>query len=398
MITLTPAPPMASTAAPGPSVHDAGCSGHRGLQLTHGIGPFVFDQRGRRYLDATSQYGVASLGHAHPNLVHALSSQAARLTSCFASFGNDQRDRLFARLARLLDPLDRFFLCNSGTEANEALFKWARAVTGRPGVVSFKGAFHGRTFGSLSASAPARRQATFDPLVPGFRHVPAGRIELLEAELEQSDVGLVLTEVIQGEGGVRPLDALFLRQARELCRERGVLFAVDEVQTGFGRTGRWFAFRNPELDPDAVTLAKGLGGGVPIGALAYRSELGDLPRGEHGSTFGGNPLAAAAAVAVIDTLENHDLVGRSAEFGRRLLSLLDGELAENPRVRAVRGVGLMIGIELTEAAGPCQKRLQERGFLVLGAGPRVLRLLPPLVTPWDELESLARAIVEVLEA
>lgn len=398
MIALTDSQADVARSAPDPSPHDAGCAGHRGLRIVRGLGPFVFDDRGRRYLDATAQYGVASLGHAHPNLVHAIATQSARLTSCFGSFGNDQRERLFARLAGLLAPLDRFFLCNSGTEANEALFKWARAVTGRSGVVSFKGAFHGRTFGSLSASAPARRSATFDPLLTGFRHVPAGRIEALEAELDQGDVGLLLTEVIQGEGGVRPLDVQFLRQARELCRDRGVLFAVDEVQTGIGRTGRWFAYRHPELDPDAVTLAKGLGGGVPIGALAYRSDLGDLPRGEHGSTFGGNPLAAAAAVAVIDTVENHDLVGRSAEFGRRLLAQLESGLRDCHRVRAVRGRGLMVGIELKEAAAPFQRRLQERGYLVLGAGPRVIRLLPPLVTPSDELEELAGALIEVLQS
>lgn len=376
---------------------DAAFAGHRGLDLVRGEGSFVFDRAGRSFLDATSMYGVASLGHAHPALAAAISRQASQLVACFASYGNDQRDGLLARLQRLAAPLERAFLCNSGTEAVEAALKIARRASGRPGVVALGGAFHGRTLGALSATFRSKHRDAFRPLLDGFVHVRPGDADALDRALDEN-VGTMIVEVIQGEGGVRPVDPEYLRMARELCRERGVLFCVDEVQTGIGRTGEWFAHTRHELDPDIVCLAKGLGGGVPIGATLFREEHSPGV-GAHGSTFGGNPLACAAATAVIDTLDERDRMGEVAENGARLLELLEELLvsAEVQGVRAVRGAGLMIGIELAGPAIPIQKRLQEQGFLVLGAGPRVLRLLPPLTTPWVELERLAHAITSTIQ-
>jgi len=377
--------------------HDAMFSGFRGLELTHGRGCHVFDARGRRWFDATSMYGVASLGHAHPVLAQAIAEQARTLIACFASHANPQRSRLCERLAELLMPDAQVFLCNSGTEAVEAAIKVARAATKRCGVVALEAAFHGRTFGALSATHRPSHRDAFGPLVPGFVHVPVGDIAAFERALTP-DVALAIVELVQGEGGVLPLDRSYVTAMRALCRERGVLFAIDEVQTGIGRTGVWFAHSDvalvPDLEPDLVCLAKGLAGGVPIGALVMRAELAKLPAGSHGSTFGGNPLACAAANAVLDVIERDGLVERARINGARLLARLTERLAPHPAVRAIRGRGLMIGIELRVRSAPVQQRLQERGYLVLGAGPNVVRLLPPLVATWDELAELADVLCE----
>jgi len=373
--------------------HDAMFSGFRGLELTHGRGCHVFDARGRRWFDATSMYGVASLGHAHPVLAQAIAEQARTLVACFASHANPQRSRLCERLAALVTPDAQVFLCNSGTEAVEAAIKVARAATKRSGVVALEGAFHGRTFGALSATYRTSHREAFGPLVPGFAHVPVGDHGAFERALTP-DVALTFVELVQGEGGVLPLDLEYVAAMRALCRERGVLFAIDEVQTGIGRTGAWFAHSDLCLEPDLVCLAKGLAGGVPIGALVMRAELAKLPAGSHGSTFGGNPLACAAANAVLDVIESDGLVERARNNGARLLARLTDRLTPNPAVRAIRGRGLMIGIELRVRSAPVQQRLQERGHLVLGAGPNVVRLLPPLVATWDELAELADVLCE----
>ena len=379
-----------------PTRHDAGFAGNRGPEIVRGRGAFVFDATGRRYLDATSMYGVASLGHAHPELARAIGHQAGQLVSCFASFGNDRRAALQARLARILAPLDRFFLCNSGTEAVEAAIKVARSTTGRPGVIALSGGFHGRTMGALSATHQPRHRDVFQPLLEGFCHVRAGDLERFETALDET-VGLVIVEPIQGEGGVRVLDDRYLREVAHRTKQAGALLAIDEVQTGVGRTGRMFGFQHAGLEPDLVCLAKGLGGGVPIGALAFRDGQVNLRGGAHGSTFGGNPLACAAALTVLEVIERDGLVERAAELGSHLLARLrDGMQPGQGRVRDVRGRGLMIGIELVDSAVPVQRALQERGFLVLGAGPRVVRLLPPLVTPQEELDRLAAALEETI--
>jgi len=377
--------------------NDSGLYGFRGLELVRGENAWVHDADGARYFDATSQYGSALLGHAHPAVVAAVREQSGRLLSCFGSYANDRRSELYALLARHLAPLDRFFLCNSGTEAIEAALKFARRFTGRTEVVALSNAFHGRTFGSLSATFRSKHREAFVPLLEGFHHVRAGDLARLEELLGNGRVGLFLCEVVQGEGGVNPIDDDFLARARELCRLHDVLFAVDEVQTGPARTGEWFAFRRADLQPDLVCMAKGLGGGVPIGAIAFPSSLGTFEPGQHGSTFGGNPLACAAACAVLRTIEGERLVERAREHGERLISYFEERLSRSDTVRAVRGRGLMIGIELKDTSVPVQQRLQDRGYLTLGAGPRVLRLLPPITTPWEELEELGRVVaLEIL--
>lgn len=381
--------------SPGTASHDVRFSGHRGIHIVRGSGAYVWDDEGRRYLDATSMYGVASIGHAHPAVARAVAEQAGRLVSCFASYGNPQREELCARLARLLAPLDRIFLCNSGTEAVEAAIKIARSRTGRRGVVALSGGFHGRTFGALSATHRSSHREAFEPLVPGFVHVPRGDIEALEAALDAS-IGLLLLEVVQGEGGVQPLQRDYLRRAQALCNERGVLLCIDEVQTGCGRTGAWFAHRHHDLDPDLVCVAKGLAGGVPIGAVALRAELAGLPTGSHGSTFGGNPLSCAAANATLRVIESEGLVERARDLGLWLDAQLRDRLLPLERVTRVRSSGLMVGIDLRGRAAPVQRALQQRGFLVLGAGPSTLRLLPPLVVEERSLAELIDALVEVL--
>ena len=376
-----------------PTQFDANFAGHRGLTFVRGEGSFVFDAEGRPYFDGTSMYGVASVGHGHPQLAQAIADQAGQLMSCFASFGNDKRALLQAKLACLLAPMDRIFLCNSGTEAVEAAIKLARSTTGRTGTVALTGAFHGRTLGALAATFRGKHRDAFAPLPPDFTHVRAGDLDALDTALTD-EVALLILEPVQGEGGVRPLDSAYLQGAAALCEERGVLLCVDEVQTGVGRTGRWFGYQHAGITPDMVCLAKGLGGGFPIGALAFRGDRVTIGKGSHGSTFGGNPLACAAALQVLEIFEREALVHHVADVGQRALDLLQQRLGHSDRVRAIRGRGFLIGIELKAASVPIQRALQARGFLTLGAGPRVLRLLPPLTATWPELEQLCQAIVE----
>lgn len=397
----------------GPGAFDSGVYGSRGLQLVRGAGCHVFDDAGRRYLDATSMVGVTSLGHGHPALVAAVQNQARRLISCMGSFGNDARDQLQARLVDLLDRervaagdgsdgpprLDRVFLCNSGTEAVEAALKLARLFTGRPRTVALSGAFHGRTMGSLSASFRAKYREAFAPLLPGFSHVRPGDLAALRRELEQGDVAALVVEPVQGEGGVQVVDPSFLGAARAACRAHGTLFVADEVQTGCGRTGAYARTNALGLDPDLVCLAKGLGGGFPIGATVFAQPTDTTLTGLHGSTFGGNPLACAAADAVLSTLAELDLPARATELGERWLATLRARLGPliGRAVRDVRGCGLMVGIELATSSVPVQRALQERGVLTLGAGARVLRLLPPLTIDESLLDELTDAVVEEIE-
>jgi len=367
----------------------------REVAFVRGAGALLFDAEGRRYVDCGAAYGVASLGYAHPALVEALTRQARQLGSCTPVFANDQRARYLAELREVLPAgLERMFLCNSGTEAIEAALKFARLTTGRPGVVACMRGFHGRTLGALSATWDRKYREPFAPLVPGFVHVPYDDLEALRAALT-GDVGAVIVEVVQGEGGVRPGSAEFLRGAEELCRERGALFVLDEVQTGFCRTGKLFALEHHGLAPDLLCLAKGIAGGFPMGAVALGARVAALPLGSHGSTFGGSPLACAVARATLRTILEEDLAARVADTGAWLFERLR-PLERIERVREIRGLGLLVGIELRERSAPFIERLLERGVVALAAGPTVLRLLPPLVITRDELEEAVTAVEEVL--
>jgi acetylornithine/LysW-gamma-L-lysine aminotransferase len=361
--------------------------------VVRGEGARVWDADGREYVDCATGHGVALLGHAHPRVVAAIQEQAGRIITCPETVYNDRRAELEAELVSLVPWTERVFLCNSGTEAVEAAIKFARLVTGRSGIIAARNGFHGRTMGALSATWRPEYRRPFEPLVPGFTHVPYNSPDALEQAVGP-DTAAVILEVVQGEGGVYPGDGAYLRRAQELCRERGALFILDEIQTGLGRTGRMLAGSHYGLEPDMVCLAKGLAGGVPMGAVLLGPRVGKLPPAVHGSTFGGNPLACAAALATLRTIREEGLPERAAEQGAFFLSRL--REMRSPLIREVRGLGLMVGVELRRKARPYLRALLQRGVLALTAGPIVLRFLPPLVISREDLEEVARQLGEVL--
>jgi acetylornithine/LysW-gamma-L-lysine aminotransferase len=364
------------------------------LTIVRGMGAELWDEANRRYIDCVGGQGSANLGHCHPAVVRAIQKQAERLLSCPTMFGNDAREALLRRLAGVTPPgLDRFFLCNSGTEAVEAAIKAARLATGRAGIVAAQRGFHGRTLGALAATWEPRYRAPFEPLPPGTRFVPYNDVAALEAAVDET-VGLVLLEPVQGEGGVHPAAPGYLRAAAEIAHTRGALLALDEVQTGFGRTGAMFACEADGVAPDLLCLAKSIAGGLPMGALAFGPSVESFPPGAHGSTFGGAPLVCAAATAAIGALVDEDLPAHAAATGAYLIERLR-EL-DTPGVRAVRGRGLMIGIELRVKARPVVAALRERGVLALTAGLTVLRLLPPLVITREQCDEVVAAIDDAL--
>jgi len=377
------------------SLHTSGFYRKQPIVLVRGEGARVWDEEGREYIDCTSGHGVANVGHSNPYVAEALAEQARRLITCSELFYNDVRARLLAKLAEITPPgLKRAFLCNSGAEAVEGAFKIARLVTGRKKIIAAMRSFHGRTFGALSATWRKEYRQSFEPLVPGFTFVPYNRLEAMEKAVDD-DTAAVILEVVQGEGGVIPGNGDYLRGVQELCRQRGALFIVDEIQTGFGRTGRLFACEHYGLEPDLMCLAKAIAGGVPMGAIMIHERLGEMPKRLHGSTFGGNPLACAAALAAIRYIEEHRLPERAAELGNYFLGRL-GEI-KSPLIREVRGLGLMVGIELKRNAGPYLEALAQRGVLALSAGATVMRFLPPLVISREELEKVVEAVGEVLQ-
>jgi acetylornithine/LysW-gamma-L-lysine aminotransferase len=309
-------------------------------------------------------------------------------------FYNDRRAELIQKLIDIApSSIRRVYLCNSGTEAVEAALKFARLATGRIEFVAAMRGFHGRTLGALSATWEKKYREPFEPLVPGFRHVAYNDLEALAAAVGDQTAGVIL-EVVQGEGGVRPGTPEFLRGAQALCRERGAMLIVDEVQTAFGRTGKMFACEHYGLEPDLIALAKSIAGGLPMGAALIGERIGQLPPQAHGSTFGGNPLVCAAALAAVDYLESNRLAARALELGEWFL----GELKqiESPLIREVRGLGLMVGIELKQKVTPYLQALMAKGVLALPAGLTVMRFLPPLVIEKDDLKKVVDAVGDVL--
>jgi len=366
----------------------------RDVVIVRGEGVWLWDEQGRRYLDCVSGHGVAALGHAHPAIAEVVADQARRLITCPEIFYNDRRAELYKALAEVTPPgLDRFFLCNSGAEAIEAALKFARLSTGRQEIVAAMRGFHGRTMGALSATWNKRYREPFAPLVPGFAHVPFDNLAKMEQAVTKKTAA-VLVEIVQGEGGVRPGSTAYFRGLRNLCDERGALLVVDEVQTGFGRTGCWFACEHHDVVPDMMTMAKAMAGGLPMGAVAIGPRVNGLWPGAHGTTFGGNPLACAAALATIRIIHEEYIPGQTAAKGRYMLDRL-GQI-ESPIVREVRGLGLMVGIELRTRVTPVLHGLLERGVLALPAGSTVLRLLPPLIISYGELDDVIEAVSDVL--
>lgn len=379
------------------SAHTSGVYPKRPLAIVRGEGAHLWDADGRMYIDCVGGQGAGNLGHAHPAVVAAIREQAGLLMSCPEIFYNDKRAELLQKLTSLAPAgLTRAFLCNSGAEANEAALKFARLATGRTGIVATMRGFHGRTMGALSATWEKTYREPFAPLIPDFHHVTYNDLAAADAAITDKTAGF-LVEVVQGEGGVRPGTAEYLLGVQALCRERGAMFIVDEVQTGYGRTGKLFASEHYGLEPDLMPTAKSLAGGLPFGACLIGSRVGVLAQSTHGTTFGGNPLCCAAAIAALDALENEHLIERSAALGTWLIDCLRKTLPDT-QVREVRGLGLMIGIELRSKVAPVLRALQERGILALPAGATVLRLLPPLVIDQSDLESVIEAIEAVLAA
>jgi acetylornithine/LysW-gamma-L-lysine aminotransferase len=374
--------------------HTSGLYPKFDIQIVRGLAGHVWDATGREYIDCMAGWGVAILGHCHPDVVSAIQSQAALLITCPESLYNDRRGELLARLADIApDGLDRCFLCNSGTESIEAAIKFARLATRRSGIIATVNAFHGRTLGSLSATWRPKFREPFQPLVPGFSFVQFDNLDEMD-QVVNDETAAVILEVVQGEGGVRPCSPDYLPGLKEICQERGALLILDEVQTGMGRTGRMFACEHYGVVPDVLCLGKGIAGGVPMGAALLGPRIPEPPHSVHASTFGGNPLACAASLATINAICEQDLASRAARLGAWFVEQLRG--LDSSKIRDVRGLGLMIGIELQESAQPCLLALQERGILAMTAGPNVLRLLPPLVIEQSDLREVVEALREIL--
>ncbi|MFF5932206.1 acetylornithine transaminase [Streptomyces sp. NPDC012508] len=369
------------------------------LALVRGEGSTVWDESGRAYTDFTGGIAVTTLGHAHPAVVSAVTAQIGRLAHVSNLYVSEPPVALAERLLSLLGGREggRVFFANSGTEAVEAAFKIARR-TGRPHLVAAQGGFHGRTLGALALTGQPAKRAPFLPLPGDVTHVPFGDVEALRAAVSE-DTAAVVLEPIQGEAGVVPAPDGYLRAAREITRATGSLLVLDEVQTGIGRTGRWFAHQSAEgVDPDVITLAKGLGGGLPIGAtVAFGPAAELLEPGQHGSTFGGNPVACAAGLAVLDAIEAEGLLSHVVRVGERLRHGIAA--AAHPRVAEVRGAGLLLGVVLAEpVAASVQRTAQDAGFLVNAAAPGIVRLAPPLTVTEHQVDHLVKALPAILDA
>ncbi len=375
------------------SKHNSGVYGKREIAIVRGAGALLYDAEGREYVDCVGGQGSANLGHSHPAIVQAIHDQAKTLITCTEMFYNDRRAEYVERLTALAG-MPRVFLSNAGTEAVETALKFARFSTGRSGIVAAMRGFHGRTMGSLSATWNKKYHEGFEPLVPGFSHVPYNDLAKLDEAVTDETAGVIL-EVVQGEGGVYPATPEFLQGAQKLCRERGAMLILDEIQTGFGRTGKMFAFQHYDLQPDLVTVAKSMAGGIPMGATLMGERVGEMPVGSHGSTFGGNPVACAAALATLEVMEEERLTEKAASSGAYLMSRL--KEIKSPQIREVRGLGLIVGIELKQKVAPYIAALAERGVLALNAGMTVIRLLPPLVISQAQLDKVADALNEVLQ-
>lgn len=367
--------------------------GKRGITLVAGEGATLIDDEGNRYIDALGGQGSVNLGHAHPLILAAINEQASRLLSCPGAFANDIRATyLEALVAAAPASLTRAFLCNSGTESVEAAIKFSRVTTGRPRIVAARRGFHGRTYGAMSATFNPVYRKGCGPIAPGFEHVTYNDEAALEAVMGDDVAGVIL-EIVQGEGGVRPATASFLEAARRLCDEHGAMLIIDEVQTGFGRTGKLFACEHFDLQPDVLCLAKSIASGVPMGATLVSDKV-NVPIGRHGTTFGGNPLACAAAAATLEVMQRDGIPERAAALGAALVNRL--QEAELSQVKEIRALGLMIGIELKGKAKPLLKALLDEGIIALTAGPTVLRLLPPLVIEEDALDRIATVLIRHL--
>jgi acetylornithine/LysW-gamma-L-lysine aminotransferase len=367
----------------------------RNLVLTRGKGALVWDINENEYIDCTGSYGVAVVGHCHPKVVEAVQKQVQTLIACHSSFYNDVRSQLLEKLIGLAPKgIDRVFLSNSGAESVECAIKLARKYSGKNEIISMVGAFHGKTMGALSATWKKKYRAPFMPLIPGFKHIPPNNLEKVEESITDKTAA-ILVEPIRGEGGVRFNSNDFLPGLREICDKKDILLIFDEVQTGFGRTGKVFACEHWNVIPDIMCLAKSVAGGLPMGATFAKEEvMAAFKLGEHSSTFSGNPLVCAAASAAIDVLIEEKLVDRAASLGGYFKDKLDTLVEEHNNIREVRGLGLMIGMEMRFDVYNILIGCMGKGVLVLDAGRNIVRFLPPLVIKKEQIDK----VVDVLDA
>jgi acetylornithine aminotransferase len=372
------------------------------IALSHGRGCRVWDTQGREYLDALAGIAVNTLGHGHPRLVPALQDQIAKLIHCSNYYAAPLQEKLAAKLCEI-SGLEKVFFGNSGLEANEGAIKIARKyghdrLIERPEIIVYEKAFHGRSIATLSATGNTKVQAGFEPLVEGFVRVPLNDIAAVkEVARTRPNVVAVFLEVIQGEGGINPSRAEYLRDLRKLCDEKQWLLMLDEVQCGLGRTGKWFAHQWADIRPDVMPLAKGLGSGVPVGAIVCGAKAANvLGAGNHGTTFGGNPLAMRAGIETLAIMEEDGLLANAATVGAHLRSGLERELAGVQGVVEFRGQGLMVGIELDRPCGDLLKQACEAGLLISVTAERVIRLLPPLIMTKDEADEVVAKLVPLV--
>ncbi|NDY81698.1 aspartate aminotransferase family protein [Orrella sp. NBD-18] len=374
------------------------------VAFTHGKGVWLWDAEGRRYLDGLAGIGVSCLGHGHPKLVAAISEQAARVIHTSNIYEVPQQEALAERICAISGMTEILF-GNSGAEANEAAIKLARYYGHKKGnemphIITMESSWHGRTLGTLAATDSEKARKGFGPLPEGFIKVAYNNLQAIkDAGDKESRVVAVLLEVLQGEGGIRPSDIAYLKALRALCDERGWLLMIDEVQSGIGRTGKWLAHQWADILPDVVVFAKGLGGGVPIGAIGARGPAANvLGPGSHGTTFGGGPLVCAAGLAVFRAMEEEKLLENAATVGAHLKSSLEKELKGTPGVVEVRGQGLMLGIELEKPCGELVMQALDAGLLINVTRDRVVRLLPPLILSKEEADQIVSILVPLIKA
>ena len=371
----------------------SGVYSKRGLAIISGQGATLTDADGKVYIDCVGGQGTANIGHAHPRWQKAVIEQTGKVLNCPEMFSNDQRALYMQELMAVVPSnLKRVFFCNSGTEAIEGAIKFSRSASGRTEIIAAKRGFHGRTLGALSATWNPKYRKPFTPLVPDFNHITFNKISNLEMITDKT--AAVLLEIVQGEGGVHPIDPAYLKAVREKCNQTGTYLVIDEVQTGFGRTGKLFAIQHYGVEIDILCVAKSIAGGLPMGAVLLGEKPGRMRPGIHGSTFGGNPFTCAAARETLKILHEEHLIEHAAAFGESFQTSLKS--IQSPLIRNVRGLGLMVGIELKKKVTPYIRRLTELGVLALPAGMTVLRFLPPLVITEEQLQQVVAAVTQVL--
>jgi acetylornithine/LysW-gamma-L-lysine aminotransferase len=367
------------------------------IVITRGKGALLWDINGKEYVDCASSYGVGALGHCHPKVVEAIKAQAEQLITCHSCYYNDKRSEFIEKLVKITPKgLDKAFLSNSGAETIECAIKLARKATGKPEIIALMGAYHGKTMGALSLTWDKKYRDPFMPLVPEIKHVPADNADKLREAITEKTAAVIM-EPIRGEGGIRVPSEGYLQQVREICNQKGVLLIFDEVQTGFGRTGRLFGCQNWDVTPDILCLAKPFAGGLPIGiTVAKENIMSTFKLGEHSTTFSGSPLVCAAGIAAIDALVEEKLADKAAVNGKYFKTQLEGLMAKHKIVKEVRGLGLMLGMELRYDVYGVILKMLNKGVLVIDAGRTVVRMLPPLVITKAQIDKVISALDEAL--